>query len=146
MDEKQYPHIEEEQNTDMCCEPAAEAVGTVPTSVNGVTKVHDWIDDLDWDRFPSYGPFSEEEAIARIEKAERDLKDPSKWTSSEEFTKQLYEEFPWLRQNGTKMPKSYSGITSKMLTYFYDEVEDTVHIMDIWDTKANPKALIKRIK
>ena len=32
------------------------------------------------------------------------------------------------------------------LIYFYDEVEDTVHIMDIWDTKANPKALIKRIK
>ena len=32
------------------------------------------------------------------------------------------------------------------LIYFYDEVEDTVHIMDIWDTKANPKAMIKRIK
>ncbi len=97
MEEKRYPELNEEQGMDMCCEPAAEAVGTVPTSVNGVTKVHDWIDDLDWDRFPSYGPFSEEEAIARIEKAERDLKDPSKWTSSEEFTKQLYEEFPWLR-------------------------------------------------
>jgi len=97
MEEKRYPELNEEQGMDMCCEPAAEAVGNVPTSVNGVTKVHDWIDDLDWDRFPSYGPFSEEEAIARIEKAERDLKDPSKWTSSEEFTKQLYEEFPWLR-------------------------------------------------
>ena len=97
MEEKRYPELNEEQDIDMCCEPAAEAVGNAPTSVNGVTKVHDWIDDLDWDRFPSYGPFSEEEAIARIEKAERDLKDPSKWTSSEEFTKQLYEEFPWLR-------------------------------------------------
>ena len=97
MEEKKCPELDEERGRDMCCEPAAEAVGTVPTSVNGVTKVHDWIDDLDWDRFPSYGPFSEEEAIARIEKAERDLKDPSKWTSSEEFTKQLYEEFPWLR-------------------------------------------------
>ena len=97
MEEKRCPELNEEQGMDMCCEPAAEAVGNAPTSVNGVTKVHDWIDDLDWDRFPSYGPFSEEEAIARIEKAERDLKDPSKWTSSEEFTKQLYEEFPWLR-------------------------------------------------
>ena len=97
MEEKKCPELDEERGRDMCCEPAAEAVGTVPTSVNGVTKVHDWIDDLDWDRFPSYGPFSEEEAIARIEKAERDLKDPSKWTSSEKFTKQLYEEFPWLR-------------------------------------------------
>ena len=73
MEEKRYPELNEEQDIDMCCEPAAEAVGNAPTSVNGVTKVHDWIDDLDW------------------------LKDPSKWTSSEEFTKQLYEEFPWLR-------------------------------------------------
>ena len=69
MEEKRYPELNEEQGMDMCCEPAAEAVGNAPTSVNGVT----------------------------IEKAERDLKDPSKWTSSEEFTKQLYEEFPWLR-------------------------------------------------
>ncbi len=62
MEEKRYPELNEEQDIDMCCEPAAEAVGNAPTSVNGVTKVHDWIDDLDW-----------------------------------EFTKQLYEEFPWLR-------------------------------------------------
>ena len=52
---------------------------------------------VDWDKLPSLGPFSEEEAIARIEEAERDLKDPSKWTSEEEFDKELYEEFPWLR-------------------------------------------------
>lgn len=32
------------------------------------------------------------------------------------------------------------------LIYFYDEVEDTVHIIDIWDSRMNPKALIKRIK
>lgn len=32
------------------------------------------------------------------------------------------------------------------LMYFYDEAEDVVHIVDIWDTKANPKALIRRIK
>ena len=30
--------------------------------------------------------------------------------------------------------------------YTYDEAADTVHIMDIWDSKANPKALVKRIK
>ena len=81
----------------MACEPIAATVAEVPKSENGVVKVHDWIDDLDWDRFPSLGPFSEEEAIARIEEAERDLKDPSKWISEEEFDKQLYERFPWLR-------------------------------------------------
>ena len=30
--------------------------------------------------------------------------------------------------------------------YYYDEVEDVVHIVDIWDTLMNPKSLIQRIK
>ena len=96
MEEKKYPILDEEDGVDKVCEPVA-AVATAPTSADGVTTVHDWIADLDWDKFPSFGPFSEEEAIARIEKAEADLKDPSKWVSSEEFDRQLYEEFPWLR-------------------------------------------------
>ena len=84
MEEKRYPELNEEQDIDMCCEPAAEAVGNAPTSVNGVTKVHDWIDDL--------------EAVARIDRFEERLaKGEVRWTSSEEFTKQLYEELPWLR-------------------------------------------------
>ena len=32
------------------------------------------------------------------------------------------------------------------IIYTYDETVDTVHIMDIWDTRMNPKALIKRIR
>ena len=32
------------------------------------------------------------------------------------------------------------------IIYFYDQIEDTVHIMDIWDTKRSPSALIRRIK
>lgn len=32
------------------------------------------------------------------------------------------------------------------IIYTYDETKDVVHIMDIWDTKMNPKALIRRIK
>ena len=32
------------------------------------------------------------------------------------------------------------------LIYFYDETEDVVHIMDIWDTRMDPKALVRRIK
>ena len=32
------------------------------------------------------------------------------------------------------------------IIYYYDESEDTVHIVDIWDTKMNPRALIRRIK
>ena len=97
MEEKQYPHIEEEQGMDMACEPVADVAATSRSSVYGITEVHDWIDDLDWDRFPSYGPFSEEEAIMRIKEAEADLSNPNKWISSDEFNKQLYEEFSWLR-------------------------------------------------
>ena len=103
MEEKRYPTIEEvddgeyqSSGIDMACEsPATVAVETKPT--DGITEVHDWIDDLDWDRFPSLGPFSEEEAIARIEEAERDLNDPSKWISSEQMWERLYNRFPWLR-------------------------------------------------
>ena len=32
------------------------------------------------------------------------------------------------------------------IIYYYDEVEDIVHLIDIWDTRMNPKALIRRIK
>lgn len=32
------------------------------------------------------------------------------------------------------------------LIHHYDEAENTVHVMDIWDTKMNPKTLIRRIK
>lgn len=32
------------------------------------------------------------------------------------------------------------------LIFFYDEAEDTVHLVDIWDTRRNPKNLIKGFK
>ena len=97
MEEKRYQHINEEQGMNMACEPVANVAAPSMSSANGITEVHDWIDDLDWDRFPSYGPFSEEEAITRIKEAEADLSNPNKWISSDEFNKQLYEEFSWLR-------------------------------------------------
>lgn len=98
MEEKRYPHIDEEQGTDKCCEPVAEVTATSTSSINGVTEVHDWIDDLDWSKFPSFGPFSDEEAIARIDKFEERLaKGEVKWYSSEEVDKMLYEKYPWLK-------------------------------------------------
>ena len=30
--------------------------------------------------------------------------------------------------------------------YYYDEKEDVVHLIDIWDTRMSPSALIRRIK
>ena len=94
---KPYPHIDEEDgSTFKASEPVAVASCASP-STDDVANVHDRIDDLDWDHFPSFGPFSDEEAIARIERAEKDLNDPSKWITAEEMDRRLYEKFPWLR-------------------------------------------------
>ena len=96
MEEKKYPTVEEEEFGGKVSEPV---VAPVPDtmSVEGTTEAHDWIDDLDWDKFPSFGHFSDEEAILRIEEAEADLKDPSKWITAEGMDRRLYERFPWLR-------------------------------------------------
>lgn len=102
MEEKRYPIFDEEQGVDICSEPVAEVSSSTPRSVDGMTAVHDRIDDLDWDKFPSYGPFSDEEAIARIKEAEKDLKDPSKWITAEELDRRLYERFPWLKTDLTE--------------------------------------------
>lgn len=32
------------------------------------------------------------------------------------------------------------------IIYYYDEIKDVVTIMDIWDTRMNPKNLTKRIR
>lgn len=32
------------------------------------------------------------------------------------------------------------------LIYYFDDAEDMVHLVDIWDTRMDPKALIRRIK
>lgn len=102
MEEKRYPQIDKEQGIGMCCEPVAEPMIDYAVSTskrpNGGTEVHDWIDDLDWNKFPSQGPFSEEEAIARIDRFEERLaKGEVKWISSEDAWAQLYEKHPWLR-------------------------------------------------
>ena len=101
MEEKRYPQIDEEQGIDMCCEPVAEAVQDYETLTtrrpDGTVEVHDWIDDLDWDRLPILGPKTLEEAIARIEQAEKDLDDPTKWVTSEQMWAELHKKFPWLQ-------------------------------------------------
>ena len=99
MEEKRYPTFDEESSIDRCCEPAvAELAEPLAKSVDGVTNVHDWIDDLDWDRFPSFGPFSEEEAIGRINKFEEELaRGEVKWVSSDDAWQRLYEKHQWLR-------------------------------------------------
>jgi len=103
MEEKRHPKFEEEESVGMACEPSAVSptafstydAGSAPYDAD-IASDED-LDKLDWDQFPSFGPFSEEEAIARIEEAEKELNDPSKWITSEQAWEQLYKKFPWLR-------------------------------------------------
>ena len=97
MEEKRYPIVEKEGRGGIVSEPN---IAPVPDtmSVDGMTEVHDWIDDLDWDKFPGFGPLSDEEAIARIDRFEERLrKGEVKWTSSEQVWEELYSKYPWLR-------------------------------------------------
>ena len=32
------------------------------------------------------------------------------------------------------------------IIYYYNETEDTVRVVDIWDTRMDPKTLVKRIR
>ena len=54
--------------------------------------------DMNEKRYPIAGPSLEVEAIESIDKFEENLRNGQvHWTSSEEFDRQLFEEFPWLR-------------------------------------------------
>jgi hypothetical protein len=98
MEKKRYPIFDEEEGIDMACEPVSAVEMQQRKTADSITVVNDWIDDLDWDRFPSHGPFSEEEAIARIDEFEEELKNGKiKWISSEQMWNKLYNRFPWLR-------------------------------------------------
>lgn len=104
MEKKKHPIMEEEDHASMVCEPSAEAPAAFSTydagsaSYDADIASDEELDDIDWDRLPSLGPFSEEEAIARIDRFEERLaKGEVKWISSEDAWKQLYEKYPWLR-------------------------------------------------
>ena len=96
--------MEEEYHADLACEPSAGATTAFSTydansaSYDDDVSSDEDLEDVDWDRLPSLGPFSEEEAIARIDRFEEKLaKGEVKWISSEDAWKQLYEKYPWLR-------------------------------------------------
>jgi hypothetical protein len=58
MGEKIYPIFDEEEGIDMACEPVCAVEVETTKAADGVTIVHDWIDDLEWEwnrlhnRFP----------------------------------------------------------------------------------------------
>ncbi len=84
-----------EQMVGRAAEPTV--VYPVRPGSNGITYVHDELDDLDWSRIPILGPKTIEEAIARIEQAEAEMDDPTKWVTSEQMWAELHQKFPWLQ-------------------------------------------------
>ena len=104
MEEERNPILEEKESVGVACEPVA-GMATAFTTYDdgGMSYDNDIASDedlekLDWDKFPSFGPFSEEEAIARIDEFEKELEAGTvEWISSEDAWKHLHERFPWLR-------------------------------------------------
>ena len=103
MKEKSYPTFEEEESVGMVSEPATGAVAAFTTYDGGDATYDDDVasdedlDKLDWDRFPSFGPFSEEEAIARIDRFEEQLaKGEVKWIRIDDIHAELKKLHPWL--------------------------------------------------
>jgi hypothetical protein len=84
MAKKDYVQSAEEQDVVMASEPA------VATTVHSTKRsVHR--------RLPSVGPFSEEEAIARIDKFEERLaKGQVKWVQVDDIDAELKRRHPWL--------------------------------------------------
>ena len=103
MEEKRYPILEEEDGVGRACEPAVGSMAAFSTYDDGGMSYDDDIasdedlEKLDWDKFPCFGPFSEEEAIARIDKFEEDLANGKvKWIRIDDIHSELKKRHPWL--------------------------------------------------
>ena len=95
MEKKKYPIFEEDNSVGMASEPMETMA--VDSKHIGMSHVHDDLDNVDWSDYPIFGPKTLDEAMARIEKAEAEKNDPTKWMSSEELDSVLFEKYPWLR-------------------------------------------------
>ena len=97
MAKKDYVQSAEAQDVVMASEPVATAVHSVKRSAHHHIDDHDCIEEIDWNRLPSLGPFSEEEAIARIDKFEERLaKGQVKWVRVDDIDAELKRRHPWL--------------------------------------------------
>ena len=101
-EEDEMTQLEKNTACFRACEPGTDSMAALTTcddtAYDDDIATDEELDKLDWSKFPSFGPFSEEEAIARIDEFEkRRAKGEVKWYTSEEVDRELYEQFPWLR-------------------------------------------------
>ena len=95
MKKNKYPTFEEEDSLGMVSEPMETMA--VDSKPNGMTYIHDELENIDWENYPVFGPKTLDEAIARVEKAEAEKDVPTQWMTSEQMWEMMHEKYPWLR-------------------------------------------------
>lgn len=103
MKDKSYSKIEEEKGTDMCCE---QPVGYAATGSGYANTVVEPEADTPQIPFGKLGFYTEDPDVfeARVAEIEADLDEveagyesQEKWATSEQFDRELYHQYPWLR-------------------------------------------------
>ena len=103
MKEKSYSEIEEPKGTDMCCE---QPVGYAATGSGYANTLVESEEDTPQVPVGKLGFYTKDPNIleARVAEIEADLdeveaghEDREKWITSEQFDRELYHQYPWLR-------------------------------------------------
>lgn len=100
-EEDEITRLERDTACFRACEPGADSMAAVATyddiSYDDDIATDEELDKLDWSKFPSFGPFSEEEAIARIDEfEEKEKKGQIKWIRVDDIHEELKKLHSWL--------------------------------------------------
>ena len=103
MKEKSYSEIEEEKGTDMCCEQPVSYAATGSGYANTVVEPEEDTPQIPLGKLGFYteDPDVFEARVAEIEadldEVEAGYESQEKWATSEQFDRELYHQYPWLR-------------------------------------------------
>lgn len=100
-EEDEITRLERDTACFRACEPGVDSMAAVATyddmSYDDGIASDEELDKLDWSKFPSFGPFSEEEAIARIDEFEKELAEGKvEWIRIDDIHAELKKLHPWL--------------------------------------------------
>lgn len=100
-EEDEITRLEKDTACFRACEPGADSMAAVAicddTPYDDDIATDEELDKLDWSKFPSFGPFSEEEAIARIDDfEERERNGQVKWIRVDNIREELKKLHSWL--------------------------------------------------
>ena len=100
-EEDKISQLEKDTACFRACEPGADSMAAIAicddTPDDDDIATDEELDELDWSKFSSFGPFSEEEAIARIDEfEERERNGQVKWIRVDNIREELKKLHPWL--------------------------------------------------